>query len=113
MEIVAIRQTIDQTGRLIAFSATPLAEGENVSTHANMWRISDDFWDKWSLLFDQFARVRNWMPFCGLGHWPDAEYAPDGILQMGKSKTHFTRDEQIINGHGAGLYRISRHPVTI
>jgi hypothetical protein len=54
---VTIRQTIDQTGRLVAFSAIPLAVGENVSTHANMWRVSDGVWDKWSLLFDQFARV--------------------------------------------------------
>jgi hypothetical protein len=31
-------------------------------------------------------------------HWPDADMLPVGILQMGKSKTYFTRDEQIING---------------
>ncbi len=47
---------LTKPGRAIVFStspgATPLSDGEHVSTHANMWRISDDFWDKWSLLFD-------------------------------------------------------------
>jgi hypothetical protein len=48
-EIEAIRAAIDHCGRPIVFStspgATPLADADHVSTHANMWRISDDFWD--------------------------------------------------------------------
>ncbi|MFM2083171.1 MAG: hypothetical protein RL380_1862, partial [Verrucomicrobiota bacterium] len=51
-EIAAIRQAIDATGRPIVFStspgATPLAEGYGISAAANQWRVSDDFWDKWS-----------------------------------------------------------------
>jgi alpha-galactosidase len=97
-EIEAIRKAIDNTGRQIIFStspgATPLSAGDHVSTHANMWRISDDFWDKWSLLFEQFDRLRDWTPYRGPGHFPDADMLPIGLLQMGKSKTHFTPDEQ-------------------
>jgi hypothetical protein len=48
-EIEAIRKAIDKTGRRIVFSTspggTPLNEGEHIQTHANMWRISGDFWD--------------------------------------------------------------------
>jgi hypothetical protein len=113
-EIAAIRQAIDRTGRPIVFStspgATPLADGEHVSTHANMWRISDDFWDDWKLLFDQFARVRDWTPLRGPGHWPDADMLPIGVLQMGENKTHFTHDEQITL---MSLWSIARSPLMI
>jgi alpha-galactosidase len=97
-EIEAIRNAIDHTGRQIVFStspgATPVSEGGHISTHANMWRISDDFWDNWPLLLAQFARLRDWTPYRGPGHYPDADMLPIGVIQMGKSRTHFTRDEQ-------------------
>ena len=113
-EIEAIRNAIDRTGRAIVFStspgATPLSAGESVSTHANMWRISDDFWDDWKLLFEQFTRVRDWTPFRGPGHWPDADMLPIGVLQMGRNKTHFTHDEQITL---MSLWSIARSPLMI
>jgi hypothetical protein len=113
-EIEAIRNAIDRTGRAIVFStspgATPLSAGEHVQTHANMWRISDDFWDDWKLLFEQFARVRDWTPFRGPGHWPDADMLPIGVLQMGKKKTHFTHDEQITL---MSLWSMARSPLMI
>jgi alpha-galactosidase len=114
LEIQAIRKAIDRAGRPIVFStspgATPLSAGGNVSTEANMWRISDDFWDDWNLLFEQFARVRAWTPYRGPGHWPDADMLPIGLLQMGKNKTHFTRDEQITL---ISLWSIARSPLMI
>ena len=113
-EIEALRQAIDHSGRKIVFStspgATPLSEGRHASTHANMWRISDDFWDDWKLLFEQFARLQDWTPHRGPGHWPDADMLPIGILQMGKKKTHFTRDEQITL---MSLWSIARSPLMI
>lgn len=113
-EIEAIRKAIDRMGRPIVFStspgATPLTVGEHVSHHANMWRISDDFWDKWPLLFEQFDRLRNWTPYRGPGHFPDADMLPIGVLVMGKSKTHFTRDEQYTL---MSLWCIARSPLMI
>ena len=113
-EIEAIRQAIDRTGRPIVFStspgATPLADGAHASTHANMWRISDDFWDKWSLLFDQFDRLRDWTPFRAPGHFPDADMLPVGVLQMGKNKTKFTPDEQFTL---LTLWSIARSPLIL
>ena len=57
-EIEAIRKAIDKTGRPIVFSTspgeTPVASGAHVDQHANMWRVSDDFWDDWKLLLAQF-----------------------------------------------------------
>jgi alpha-galactosidase len=113
-EIEAIRKAIDHTGRQIVFStspgATPVSEGEHISTHANMWRISDDFWDNWPLLLAQFDRLRIWTPYCGPGHFPDADMLPIGVLQMGKSKTHLTRDEQFSL---LTLWSIARSPLIL
>ena len=97
-EIEAIRKAIDRTGRPIVLStspgATPLTAGEHISQHANMWRISDDFWDKWPELLAQFKRLRQWTPYRGPGHFPDADMLPLGVIDMGKRTTHFTHDEQ-------------------
>jgi hypothetical protein len=99
-EIEAIRKAIDNCGRPIVFStspgATPLVDGKHISTHANMWRISDDFWDQWKLLKDQFDRCADWTPFCDAGHFPDADMLPIGAIQASKpgGHTHFTHDEQ-------------------
>jgi hypothetical protein len=113
-EIEAIRKAIDKTGRPIVFSTspgeTPLAEGDHVETHANMWRISDDFWDNWPLLFAQFQRVSDWTPYRGPGHWPDADMLPIGALRMGKSSTNFTHDEQYTL---MTLWCIARSPLII
>ena len=113
-EIEAIRTAIDRTGRPIVFStspgATPLSAGEHVSTHANMWRVSDDFWDKWSLLFDQFDRLRDWTPFRAPGHFPDADMLPIGVLQMGRYKTNFKPDEQFTL---LTLWSIARSPLIL
>lgn len=99
-EIEAIRKAIDKTGRPILFStspgATPLADGAHVAAHANMWRISDDFWDEWKLLKEQFERLNAWTPFRGPGHFPDADMLPLGNVLAYKQHgwTRFSHDEQ-------------------
>lgn len=101
-EIEAIRKAIDKTGRPIIFStspgATPLENGSHIQQHANLWRISNDFWDNWSGLYAQFARLHNWTPYRGQGHYPDADMLPIGNIrtwQTNNSWTNFTKDEQI------------------
>jgi len=96
-EIEGIRKAIDKTGRPIVFSTspgeTPLSAGANVNQNANMWRISDDFWDGWKQLLAQFKRLHDWTPYRIPGAWPDADMLPLGIVKFTR-KTHFTRDEQ-------------------
>jgi len=96
-EIEAIRNAIDKTGRPIILSlspgATPITVGEHVKNHANMWRISDDFWDRWGLLLNMFERMDAWTPYRGPGHFPDADMLPIGIIDF-KRPTNFTRNEQ-------------------
>ena len=97
-ELEAIRHAIDACGRPMVLSLspgeTPVSEGGHVGRHANMWRISDDFWDQWPALLSQFERCRQWAPFIGPGHWPDADMLPFGKIRMGEP-TRFTPDEQI------------------
>ncbi|MCM1525209.1 MAG: alpha-galactosidase, partial [Ruminococcus sp.] len=65
--------------------------------YANMWRITDDFWDKWELLYDMFDRAEKWCTHSGAGHWPDADMLPVGAILQDYGKdgwTKFTHDEQ-------------------
>jgi alpha-galactosidase len=97
-EIEAIRHAIDRTRRPIVLSLSPgetaLTAAEHVKRHANMWRISDDFWDTWPALREQFRRLARWNPHRGPGHWPDADMLPLGVLDLGRRTTRFTPDEQ-------------------
>ncbi len=68
------------------------------SRTANMWRITDDFWDKWELLYNMFERAERWCIHAGAGHWPDCDMLPVGAIRQNVSPdnfTNFTQDEQI------------------
>ena len=62
--------------------ATPIEKAEHVKAHANLWRISPDFWDLWRLLDRQFELCRQWSAHAGPGHWPDADMLPLGKLRI-------------------------------
>ena len=76
----------------------PLDRAEHLKTYANMWRITDDFWDDWRLLLAMFERAEKWCTHSGPGHWPDADMLPVGALRQCTNPddwTRFTEDEQI------------------
>jgi alpha-galactosidase len=102
-EIEMIRKAIDQCGRPIVLStspgATPLTKAKDIMTHANMWRICDDFWDNWHYMKPMFELCKNWAPYSGPGHWADADMLPLGRISIRGErgeprKTGFTKDEQ-------------------
>jgi alpha-galactosidase len=98
-EIAAIRTAIDASGRPIVFSISPggtsVDAADFIDTHANMWRISFDFWDNWRALKSQFDRCNNWSKITAPGHFPDADMLPLGAIRAAAhDPTHFTRDEQ-------------------
>ena len=98
-EIEAIRRAIDKSGRPMVLSLspgdTPLQRGEHVMRHANMWRVSDDFWDRWQPLYEMFVRLEKWTPYRREGAWPDADMLPFGIVEFNRP-TRFTKDEQTL-----------------
>jgi alpha-galactosidase len=97
-EIEAAHKAIVASGRPMILSLspgeTPVIRGEHVRAHAQMWRISDDFWDEWDMLEAQFVRLENWNSHRREGAWPDADMLPLGRLALGARNTRFTPDEQ-------------------
>ena len=81
-EIEIISEACRNCGRDIVLSLSPgpapLTEAEHLKTWANMWRITDDFWDDWALLKGMFERAEKWCVHSGPGHWPDADMLPFG-----------------------------------
>lgn len=103
-EIEMIRKAIDKCGRPIVLSlspgATPVDQASHVVQHANLWRISDDFWDRWQDIEEQFARCKAWAPHIGDGTWPDADMLPLGRIGIraergDERRTRLTQDEQV------------------
>ena len=116
-EIEMIRHAIDRSGRPIVLSTspgeTPIEEGGHVSSHANMWRIIDDFWDNWAELRLHFSLFEKWNPYMGPGHWPDGDMLPLGRIgiraERGDNRMSlFTRDEQYTL---MSLFLICRSPL--
>jgi alpha-galactosidase len=111
-EIHALRRSIDRCGRPMLLSLspgeTPLTAAADVAQNANMWRISDDFWDTWPLLKQQFERLKNWSAHRGAGNWPDADMLPLGVLEMGRRKTRLSAAEQVTL---MTLWSIARSPL--
>jgi hypothetical protein len=85
-EVEMVRRAIDRCGRSIVFSTspgeTPVSHAAHISTHANLWRISGDFWDNWKSLNHEFALGARWHDYAGPGHWPDADMLPVGHLSV-------------------------------
>jgi len=97
-EVEAAHKAIAASGRPIILSLSPgemdLRWADHVPHYAQMWRISDDFWDEWRLLAEQFQRLENWNRVMGENSWPDADMLPLGRLALGARDTKFTPDEQ-------------------
>jgi hypothetical protein len=103
-EIRALSRAIAKSPRPILLSISPGPAPRSAAAflgqHAQMWRISDDFWDDWKLLRRQFELADAWAPFTGVNNtWPDADMLPIGRLRItakegGGAPSRFTADEQ-------------------
>ena len=116
-ELILLSEALRNCGRDMVLSLSPgpalIEKAELYKQVSNMWRITDDFWDKWELLYDMFFRAEKWCVHTGAGHFPDADMLPIGpILQdYDKSnRTKFTKDEQITM---MTLWSIFRSPLII
>ena len=64
-----------------------------------MWRTTDDFWDNWPDLKNEFETCNKWSEFGGKGYYPDADMLPLGRIgiraERGEPRNSgFTKDEQ-------------------
>ncbi|SMH42731.1 Alpha galactosidase A [Rathayibacter oskolensis] len=103
-EIAAISRAVDASGRPMTLSLSPgkqlsLENLDVLRQNAQLWRISDDFWDDWSALHEQFQRAARWAPHQRLGAWADADMLPLGRIgiraHVGEDRlSRFTPAEQ-------------------
>ena len=116
-ELIMLSDALKSCGRDMVLSLSPgpaLPEkAELYKQTANMWRITDDFWDQWELLYDMFSRAERWCTHTGAGNYPDADMLPIGPLRQDydqKDWTKFTENEQITM---MTLWCIFRSPLMI
>ncbi len=100
-ELIMLSDSLKNCGREMVLSLSPgpsLPEKAEVyKKTANMWRITDDFWDKWELLYNMFERAEKWCCNTGAGHWADCDMLPIGAIRQNygrENRTKFTHDEQ-------------------
>jgi alpha-galactosidase len=102
-EIAALHRAIAKTGRPIVLSLSPgpamIKDVAFLQANANMWRISDDFWDDWKALRLNFILMSIWSGMGRPGAWPDADMLPLGRIgiraERGEPRmTRFTHEEQ-------------------
>ena len=116
-ELKLISNCLRSCGRDMVFSVSPgpsrLERAEFYKQYANMWRITDDFWDEWHFLYEMFERAEKWSIHSGAGHWPDADMLPIGAIRQCYNEnewTKFTNDELYTN---LTLWSIMRSPLII
>lgn len=116
-ELIMLSDSLKGCGRDMVLSLSPgpalLEKAELYKQVSNMWRITDDFWDNWQLLYNMFERCEKWAPHNGAGHWADADMLPIGYIKQDYSPditTQFTKDEQVTM---LTLWSIFRSPLII
>lgn len=119
-EIKMIRKAIEQCGRDIVLSLSPgpapLEKAHVFLENANMWRMTDDFWDHWPALLNMFEQCHKWSSYVQPGHYPDCDMLPIGHIGIrnydngGDRYTNFTKDEQLTM---LSLWCIFRSPLMV
>ncbi len=116
-EIALIKRAIEKCGRPMVLSLSPgparVEQKDFLLDNANMWRMTDDFWDRWDHLYGMFERCHAWEGVGCKDHWPDCDMLPIGRLRVCDGKegfTRFTHDEQKVL---MTLWCIFRSPLMI
>lgn len=90
-EIAAYHNAIDRAERTHGCEITlslspggwlPTTHVDFLRKNAQLWRISDDLWDRWMDVYQQFVRLARWAPFQETGHWADADMLPLGHIGL-------------------------------
>jgi hypothetical protein len=94
-EVEMLSRAIERCGRPIVLSLSPgpaeVSESWHYKKHANMWRITDDFWDNWETLLYMFDRCEKWQDHVSQGCWPDCD-----MLPLGKVGKHFGQERDCL-----------------
>ena len=116
-EIEVISAACRKSGRDIVLSLSPgpapLEQAEHLKKWANMWRITDDFWDEWQPLKNMFERAEKWCIHAGPGHWPDADMLPVGALRQCENPEDWTKFTEAEQRTMMSLWTMMRAPLMI
>lgn len=100
-ETQMLHKAIMKSGREIVLSLSPgpahIDKAWHYGSNANMWRITDDFWDDWELLKNMFWRCEMWQDHVKEGWFPDCDMLPLGKLGKGfgeERDCNFTQEEK-------------------
>lgn len=100
-ETEMIHKAIEKCGRPIVLSLSPgpahVDRAWHYGKYANMWRITDDLWDKWEPLREMFWRCEQWQDHVKQGCYPDCDMLPLGRLGKGfgqERECRMTQEEQ-------------------
>jgi len=102
-EAEAMHKAILNCGRPVVLSLSPFMNykyKDHIKSVANLWRISNDFWDNWESLKRQFELADQWTDTREPGNWPDADMLQLGMISRrgpeGPERlSNFTEDEQM------------------
>lgn len=96
-----LHRAVMKCGRPIVLSLSPgpahIDRAWEYGKYANMWRVTDDFWDNWEALKAMFSRCELWQDHVKTGCYPDCDMLPLGKVGKGfgqERDTSFTREEQ-------------------
>ena len=94
-EVEMLHKAIEKCGRPIVLSLSPgpavVEDSWHYCQYANMWRITDDFWDNWGTLLYMFDRCEKWQDHVRPGCWPDCD-----MLPLGKVGKHFGHERDTL-----------------
>lgn len=94
-EVEMLHKAIEVCGRPVVLSLSPgpaaVEESWHYKKYANMWRITDDFWDNWDTLLYMFDRCEKWQDHVSQGCWPDCD-----MLPLGKVGKHFGQERDCL-----------------
>ena len=98
-DIEAYAIAIARSGRDIDLSLSPgrelsLVHRDVVERCATMWRISDDLWDRWADVAEQFQRLARWSAAGVRGGFPDGDMLPLGRLAV-RAHAGLERDSEL------------------
>ncbi|WEV65942.1 glycoside hydrolase family 27 protein [Bifidobacterium sp. ESL0764] len=84
-------------------------------SNAQMWRISDDLWDRWDDVYQQFSRLARWAPLQRAGHFADADMLPLGHIGL-RAERGDDRDSRLTRNERRtlmALWAMGRSPLMV
>ena len=119
-EVAAFAAAVRHCGRPMVLSLSPGTaldpeRAGHLAANAQMWRVSNDLWDRWPDVLAQFDRMAVWAPYAGPDAWPDADMLPIGRIglraEVGEPRdSRLTRAEQVTM---LTLWCIARSPLMV